>query len=192
MEAGAQGPGDAGGAGTRAGESACHREPQGPLPVPRTGPSHTCTQEDIERQVQALHATKLDTESLKDAQERAAALERSLAELNSRLAALDESNNVKGRALATAISRAEAAEAAVMELQEKLEAAERAAMAVRSDTAAADVEELVQTPKDSKTEAAAVLVRRLCVCFLPSTNRVTNRPSPHRRLAPWCWAARCA
>ena len=116
-------------------------------------------QEDIERQVQALHQTQLGTESTKEAQERAAALERSLAELNTRLSALDESNTVKGRALATAITRAEAAEAAVMEIQEKLEATERAAMAVRTDTAAADVEELVQAPKDGKQEAAAVLVR---------------------------------
>ena len=140
--------------------------------------------------MQALHQTKLGTESVKEAQERAGALERSLAELNTRLAALDESNAVKSRALAAAVARAEAAEAAVMQLQEKLEAAERAAMAVRSDTAAADVEELVQMPKDGKPDNAAVLVRphvhRLSlVCSL---TRIWH--AVHHLFAAWCNRAR--
>jgi len=172
LGAGAQGPGAQGAGGAGPGEVASDGEPQGAETAGLQQGVLRLTlraQEDIERQMKALESVKLksgDSESLKEAQSRAAKAEQALAELTTRLSALEESNNVKTRALAAASQRAEDAEAAVLGLTERLALVEAAALSARTDTAAATVEEMIVVPTGKETPVA--LARPPSIdCLLP-------------------------
>jgi len=110
-------------------------------------------------QAELQTSAAVDDGAVKEAQQRAAALEAALAQTRARVAALEQAGAAKEQALSEATKRAEAAEAAGAEAQEKLAAAEADLMVAHAGGAAATVEELSVSPAPAKSETSLSLVR---------------------------------